>query len=53
MDDFSKLLLLVMGVAALAQIVSNRRLNPNLRLVARSAEGDLVQDLETNLFDLI
>lgn len=53
MDNIVKLLLLGIGVAAFAQIVNNRRLNPNLRFIAQYAEGDLVQDLETNLFYLI
>lgn len=47
------LLLLAGGAFVLAKIANDRRLNPNLRQMARYAEGDAVQGLETGLFRLI
>jgi hypothetical protein len=55
--DWGKLIgLTLLGVATvslLSQIANNRAVNPNLRLLARTAEGDIVQDMETGLIHLL
>jgi hypothetical protein len=57
MDDFGKLLAILIGggvaIAILSKIASNPAFNPNLRLIARTAEGDLIQDLTTGLIRLV
>ncbi len=52
-DARGKFGLLLLGIAAIGIIANNRRLNPNIRLIARYAEGDLVQDLETGVVQFI
>ena len=37
----------------LGAIANDRKLSPNVRLIARTAEGDVVQDLTTGLFHLL
>jgi hypothetical protein len=55
--DLGKLIgLALLGVATaslLSQIANNRAVNPSLRLIARTAEGDVVQDMETGLIHLL
>lgn len=48
-------LLFLGGVAvyALAKLANNPKLNPNLRLLASTAEGDLVQDITTGFISLV
>lgn len=44
------------GVAAifgLGKIINNRQTSPNLRFIAQTIEGVVVQDLETGLFHLL
>jgi hypothetical protein len=53
MDEWRKLFFLVLGAAVLAGIANDRLVNPRLRLIARYADGHLVQDLETGLLHLI
>lgn len=46
--------LLGLGVIGiLGSIAQNPRVSPTLRFVAQTAEGQLVQDLETGLFHLL
>jgi hypothetical protein len=48
-----------LGIAGLglvwlfSQIANNPRVSPNLRFVALTAEGQVMQDLETGLFHLL
>jgi hypothetical protein len=53
MDEWGPLLALALGAIVFGSIANNRRLNPRVRLVARTAQGDLVQDLETGLIHLL
>jgi len=49
-------LTLAVGLGAallLGAIANNAKVNPNVRLIARTAEGDLVQDLVTGAVRLI
>ncbi|HXY78308.1 MAG TPA: hypothetical protein VEH47_05800 [Candidatus Acidoferrales bacterium] len=46
-------LLGVLAIAALSKVAQNRALSPNLRFIAQTAEGQLVQDLETGLIHLL
>ena len=41
------------AIAVLGSIAQNPNLSPNLRFVAQTAEGQLVQDLETGLFHIL
>ena len=46
----------VLGLAAIAilsRIAHNPTLSPNLRFIAQTAEGQLVQDLETGLLHIL
>lgn len=46
----------LLGVALaglLGNIAGNQKVSPNLRFVAQTAEGMIVQDLETGLFHLL
>jgi hypothetical protein len=55
--DYQKAIWLgLLGAAAifvLNRIAQNPRLNPNLRLLAKTTEGDVVQDLTTGLVHLL
>ena len=46
-------LLGVAAIAVLSKIAQNRALSQNLRFIAQTAEGQLVQDLETGLIHLL
>ncbi len=46
-------LLAVAGIAILSNISQNPRVNPKLRFIAQTAEGQLVQDLETGIIHLL
>jgi hypothetical protein len=46
-------LLAVLGIAVLSSISQNPKLSPNLRFIAQTAEGQLVQDLETGIIHLL
>jgi hypothetical protein len=52
-DFFGWGMLGVLAIAALGRIAQNRALSPNLRFIAQTAEGQLVQDLETGLIHLL
>jgi hypothetical protein len=52
-DFFGWGLLAVAAIAALSKAAQNRALSPNLRFIAQTAEGQLVQDLETGLIHLL
>lgn len=52
-DAFGWGLLAVLAIAGLSKIAQNPKLSPNLRFIAQTAEGQLVQDLETGLFHLL
>jgi hypothetical protein len=41
------------AIAILGNIAQNPNVSPNLRFVAQTAEGQLVQDLETNLYYIL
>jgi hypothetical protein len=41
------------AIAILGNIAQNPKVSPNLRFVAQTAEGQLVQDLETGLFHIL
>jgi hypothetical protein len=43
----------VAGIAVLSKIASNPKVSPNIRFIARTAEGDLIQDLETDIIHLV
>jgi hypothetical protein len=46
----------VLGTAAIAilgRIAQNPTASPNVRFIARTAEGQLVQDLETDLLHIL
>ncbi len=46
----------LVGLAAigfLGHIAQNPRINPNFRFIAQTAEGQVLQDLETGLFHLL
>jgi hypothetical protein len=46
----------LLGIAVvgfLGGIAQNRKISPNLRFIAQTAEGQLVQDLETGLIHLL
>jgi hypothetical protein len=46
----------ILGLGAiwlLGNIAQNPRISPNLRFIAQTAEGQLVQDLETGLFHVL
>jgi len=46
-------LLGLLGIFLLSNMVQNPKLNPNLRFIAQTAEGQLVQDMETGLLHLL
>ena len=46
-------LLAVLAIAGLSKIAQNPRVSPNLRFIAQTAEGQLVQDLETGFIHLL
>ena len=53
---FEALLWGVGGLAAivgLGEIINSPRVSPNLRFVAQTVEGTIVQDLESGLFHLM
>jgi hypothetical protein len=52
-DAFGWGLLALLAIAGLSKISQNRSLSPNLRFIAQTAEGQLVQDLETGLIHLL
>jgi hypothetical protein len=41
------------AIAFLGSVAQNPNVSPNLRFVAQTAEGQLVQDLETGLFHIL
>jgi len=41
------------AVAILGSIAQNPKASPNLRFIAQTAEGQVVQDMETGLFHLL
>jgi hypothetical protein len=41
------------AIAILGRIAQNPTVSPNLRFIAQTAEGQLVQDLETGLFHIL
>ena len=41
------------AIAILGNIAQNPQVSPNLRFIAQTAEGQLVQDLETGLFHIL
>ncbi len=41
------------AIAILGNIAQNPNVSPNLRFVAQTAEGQLVQDLETGLYYIL
>jgi hypothetical protein len=46
----------VLGAAAIAffsKIAQNPRVSSNVRFIAQTAEGQIVQDMETGLFHLL
>jgi len=53
MNNLGGLALLIAGVFVLAAIANDRKLPANVRLIARTAEGDLVQDLTTGFYHLL
>ena len=52
-DFFGWGLLAVLVIAGLSKIAQNPAVSPNLRFIAQTAEGQLVQDVETGLFHLL
>jgi hypothetical protein len=52
-DAFGWGLLALLAIVGLSKIAQNRALSPNLRFIAQTAEGQLVQDLETGLIHLL
>jgi hypothetical protein len=46
-------LLGLLAVAVLGSMAQNPKLSPNLRFIAQTAEGQLVQDLETGFFHIL
>jgi len=52
-DFFGWGLLAVLAIAGLSKIAQNRNVSPNLRFIAQTAEGQLVQDVETGLLHLL
>jgi hypothetical protein len=45
--------LAVVGIPVLSNIAQNPRLSSNLRFIAQTADGQLVQDLETGIIHLL
>lgn len=45
--------LAVLGIAVLSNISQNQKASPALRFIAQTAEGTLVQNLETGLIHLL
>jgi len=43
----------VLAVGVLSSIANNPRVSPNIRFIARTAQGDIVQDMETGLYHLL
>lgn len=52
-DAFGWGLVGLLAIAVLSNIAQNPRVSPNLRFIAQTAEGQVVQDLETGLFHLL
>jgi len=46
-------LLAVLGIVVLANVAQNQKASPAVRFIAQTAEGTLVQDLETGLIHLL
>ena len=52
-DNVIKWGLLGLGVWVLGNIAQNPKVSPNVRFIAQTAEGQLIQDLETGLFHIL
>jgi len=52
-DAFGWGLLAVLAIVGLSRIAQNRNVSPNLRFIAQTAEGQLVQDVETGIIHLL